>query len=173
MKNSNYICFNFYLRLLQNIFVVVKMSQYINDYYMLKKSGRYFGHINYTSNPVVFAFRKQKNIEAIRDNLCLHRHYTIDDDTSNVYKVTFDKPLDIKKKNSSLYEIERMGYFDMNLHVTLNNINVHIVDDIIEDDETNMYLMNCGTVMEPIFVNDIMIKRHLNQFIDKEKINEG
>jgi hypothetical protein len=149
------------------------MAQYLYDYYLLKKSGRYFGHINYTSTPVVFAFRKPKNIEAIRENLCHYGNYKVDDNTSNVYKLTFEKRLDIRKRTlSSSYEIERMGYFDMNLHVTLNNINVHIVDDVIEDDETNMYLMNCGTVMEPVFVNDIMIKNYLNRFIDKEKIND-
>lgn len=149
------------------------MSQYIYDYYLLKKSGRYFGHINYTSRPVVFAFRKQKNIESIRENLCHYSNYKIDDNTSNVYKLTFEKRLDIKKKvPSASYEIERMGYFDMSLHITLNNIKLHIVDDVIEDDETNMYLMNCGTVMEQVFINDAMIKRHLNTFIDTKKINE-
>lgn len=149
------------------------MSQFIYDYYLLKKSGRYFGHTNYTSTPVVFAFRKQKNLEAIRDNLCHYKRYKIDDNTSDVYKLTFEKQLETKKKNpSSSYEIERMGYFDMNLHITLNNLKIHIVDDVIEDDETNMYLMNCGTVMEPVFINDIMIRKHLNKFIDTEKINE-
>ena len=149
------------------------MSQYMYDYYLLKKSGKYFGHINYTSSPVVFAFRKPKNIESIRDNLCRYKQYKIDDNTSDVYKVSFDRKRHIIKKNSSsLYEIEQMGYYDMNLHITLNNLKLHIVDDIIEDDETNIYLMNCGTLMEPVFVNDIMIKRHLNKFIDKEKIND-
>lgn len=150
------------------------MSQYVYDFYMLKKSGKYFGHINYKTSPVVFAFKKLKNLETIRENLCKYKKYTIDDNTSHVYKLTFERQLEIKKKRSlSLYEIERMGYFDMNLHITLNNTNVHIVDDVIEDDDMNMYLMNCGTVMEPVFVNDIMVKRHLNKFIDKEKINEG
>lgn len=139
---------------------------------MLKKSGRYFGHMNYTSTPIVFAFRKQKNIESIRDNLCHYTKYRIEDNTSDVYKVTFENRRDTKHNSSLSYEIERMGYFDMNLHITLNNLKVHIVDDVIEDDETNMYLMNCGTIMEPVFVNDIMIKRHLNKFIDIEKINE-
>lgn len=149
------------------------MSQYICDYFLLKKSGKYFGHINYTSSPVVFAFRKQKNIQSLRDNLCRYKQYKIDDDTSDVYKVLFEGKRHTVKKNSALsYEIEQMGYYDMNLHITLNNIKLHIVDDIIEDDETNMYLVNCGTVMEPIFVNDAMIKRYLNKFIDKEKIND-
>lgn len=149
------------------------MSQYIYDYYVLKKSGKYFGHMNYISSPVVFAFKKQKNIKSLKDNLCRYKHYTIDDNTSNVYKVTFEGKRYTTKKNSvSPYEIERMGYFDLNLHITLNNINLHVIDDVIEDDEMNMYLMNCGTVMEPLFVNDVMIKRHLNKFIGKEKIND-
>jgi hypothetical protein len=140
---------------------------------MLKKSGRYFGHINYICNPIVFAFKKQTNVEAVRDNICRYKKYTIDDHSSNTYKLMFERPLDVKKKvSASSYEVERMGYFDMNLHITLNNIKLHIVDDVIEDDDANMYLMNCGTVMEPVFVNDIMIQRHLNRFIDKEKINE-
>lgn len=149
------------------------MSQYIYDYYLLKKSGRYFGHTNYTTTPIVFAFRKQKNIESIRDNLCNFKKYKINDHTSNVYKLTFEKQVDTKKKNTSAsYEIERMGYYDMNLHVTLNNIKVHIVDDVIEDDDTNMYLMNNGTLLEQVFINEHMIKRHLNNIIDKEKIND-
>lgn len=149
------------------------MSQYLYDYFLLKKSGRYFGHTNYTSTPVVFAFRKQQNIQLIRDNLCRYKIFKLDDNTSDVYKLSFEKQLDRKRNNpTSSYEIERMGYYDMNLHVTLNNIKVHIVDDIIEDDETNMYLMNCGTLLEQLFINEHMIKRHLNNIIDKEKIND-
>lgn len=140
---------------------------------MLKKAGRYFGYRNYETNPIIFAFRKQKNIETIRNNLCSYLKYKIDNDISNVYKVTYEQPLELKKRSTtSSIEIERMGYFDMNLHITLNNVNVCIVDDIIEDDDTNVYLVNCGTVMEPVFVNDNMIRKHLDKFVNVEKINE-
>ncbi len=143
------------------------MSQYIYDYYMLKKSGRYFGYTNYKSNPIVFAFRKQKNIETIRDNICSYLKYNINDHTSNVYKIIYEQPLEIKRRTTiSSFEIERMGYFDMNLHVTLNNVKVYIVDDIIEDDDRNIYLVNTGTVVDPVFVNDNMIRKHLEKFLD-------
>ena len=149
------------------------MSHHLYDYYMLKKSGRYFGYTNYTTNPVVFAFTKQKNIETVRNNLCCYSKYRIDNDISSVYKVTFEQPLETKQKfKSSSIEIERMGYFDMNLHVTINNVDCFIVDDIIEDDDTNMYLVNCGTAIKPVFVNDSMVKKHLDRFINVEKINE-
>jgi hypothetical protein len=149
------------------------MAHYMYDYYMLKRSGRYFGYINYETSPTLFAFRKQKNIETIRDNICSYKKYKINDHISDVYKITYEQPLDIKRKTKiSTYEIERMGYFDMNLHITLNNVKVHIIDDIIEDDDTNIYLVNSGTVMDPVYVNDNMVKRHLNKFINTEKVNE-
>lgn len=140
---------------------------------MLKRSGRYFGYTNYVQTPVVFAFRKERNIETIRHNMFSYKNYTIDNDMSNVYKITYEQPLEIRRRSKlSPFEIERMGYFDMNLHVTLNNVQVHIVDDVIEDDESNLYLVNCGTEMTPVFVNDNMVKRHLNTFIGVEKVNE-
>lgn len=162
--------------MIRNICIIVilfKMAQYMYDYYMLKRSGRYFGYTNYETSPMLFAFRKQKNIETIKNNIMSYKKYTINDDMSNVYKITYEQPLDVKKRiRTSPYEIERMGYFDMNLHITLNNVKVHIIDDIIEDDDTNIYLVNSGTKMDPVFVNDNMIKRHLNKFIDTEKVNE-
>lgn len=148
------------------------MSKYIYDFYFLKRADRYFGHMNYHSNPTVFAFRKPIDVEKVKNNLCNYVKYDIDDHHSGIFKIVYENPKNLNARRS-FYEIERMGYFDMCLHITLNNLNVHIIDDIIEDDETNMYLMNCGTTMEPVFVNDMMYKMHLNKILSVQKINEG
>jgi hypothetical protein len=96
----------------------------------------------------------------------------IDDHNVDTYKITYEKPIE-KNRRMKLYEVERMGYVDLNLHVSLNNIDVYIVDNIIEDDEANMYLMNCETKLEPLFINEMMVKIHLNKILNKETVKEG
>lgn len=148
------------------------MSKYLYDFYLLKKGGKYFGHINYISRPTVFAFRKQRDLEKVKYNICNHVDYSIDGHNSEYFQIIYEHQLDMKRR-LNLYEIERMGYIDMCLHITLNNVNLHIVDDVIEDDESNMYLMNCGTTVDPVFVNEMMTKLHLNKIISVQKILEG
>lgn len=144
----------------------------MQDFYIIKKSSKYFAHLNYTTRPVIFAFRKQKNVEIVRDSLCNHSKFMIDDHNVDTYKITYEKPIE-KNRRMKLYEVERMGYVDLNLHVSLNNIDVYIVDNIIEDDEANMYLMNCETKLEPLFINEMMVKIHLNKILNKETVKEG
>lgn len=148
------------------------MSKYLYDFYVLRRGGRYFGHINYQSSPTVFAFRKQKDLERIKYSIVNHVKYHIDDHNSDTFKIVYEHPIEMKQRHS-LYEIERMGYIDICLHTSLNNVSLYIVDDIIEDDEANMYLMNCGTTMDPVFVNDMMKKIHLNKIINTQKVMEG
>ena len=137
------------------------MSLYAQDFFVIRKSGKYFGHVNYQTNPVVFAFRKHAHVEKVRQSVSKH-NYKIDDHNASFYKVVYEPKMKVRPQQ---FEVVSMGYFDLNLHISMNNVNLYVIDNIIEDDEANMYFVNCKTRLEPIFINDAMMRMHLNKIV--------
>lgn len=148
------------------------MTQYIQDFFLIKKSNTYFGHINHTTKPTVFAFKRQSHADSIRKQLSKHTSFSLDDHHASSYKLTFD-PHENKKHprpQVTQIEVEQYGSMDLSIYVSLNGIQAHIVEDIIEDDEGSMYLVNHNASLETIFVNSSMMRMHFNKLITERMI---
>lgn len=141
------------------------MTRYTQDLFLIRKARSYFGHINYVSKPTIFVFKKETHADAIRKRLTQNT-FEIDDHQTATYKVSFTpvkQPSKWRIPSSQMLQVEYVGYFDLSIYVSLNSVNAHIVDDIIEDDEGNLYLVNHHNKLEPIHINDNMVKMHLQK----------
>jgi hypothetical protein len=149
------------------------MSIYAQDFFVIKKSSKFFGHLNYHSKPIVFAFRKERHVEKVKECL-LRSQYEIDDHNCSSYKVIFHTAKGGIREHPS-HEIDVMGYYDLSIHLSINNVEAHIVDDIIEDDEANMHFVNHSTSLGTVFVNDSMRRMYFNRLIgtDTSSVNES
>lgn len=139
------------------------MSIFVQELFLIKKPKAYFGHINHTTKPTIFAFKKQHQADNIRKDLTYHKFILDEHDTSS-YKLTFTRELN-KKKHQHQHrvrplEVEQMGTMDLSIYVAINGVQAHIVEDIIEDDEGNMFLVNHSAKLEPIVINTNMLKMH-------------
>jgi hypothetical protein len=139
------------------------MSPFTQDFFLIKKSNTYFGHINHTTKPTVFAFKKQSHADSIRKELSRHTSFSLDDHHTSSYKLTFNHQA--TRKRFKHLEVEQHGSMDLSIYMSLNGIQAQIVEDIIEDDEGSMYLVNHNTSLETIFVNSAMMKMHFNKVI--------
>lgn len=148
------------------------MAKFTQDFFLIKKSNMYFGHINHTSKPTVFAFKKQSQADSIRNELSKHTAFNLNDHQSSSYKLTFDRNESKKHPRPQLQqlEVEQHGSMDLSIYVSLNGLQAHIVEDIIEDDDGNLYLMNHNARLETICVNSAMMRMHFNKLITERLI---
>ncbi len=141
------------------------MSPFIQDLFLIRKARSYFGHINYTTKPTIFAFKKEAQADAIRRRLA-NNNFEIDDHQTATYKISFTPTKEPSKWRipvSQRIQVEHVGHFDFSIYVSLNCVNAHIVENIIEDDDGNIYLVNHHNKLEPIHINDNMVKMHLQK----------
>jgi hypothetical protein len=144
------------------------MAHFTQDFFLIKKSNTYFGHINHTTKPTVFAFKKQSHADSIRKQLSKYTSFSLDDHHTSSYKLTFDQKHPRPQVNQ--VEVEQHGSMDLSIYVSLNGIQTHIVEDIIEDDEGSMYLVNHNASLDTIFVNSAMMRMHFNKLISEKLI---
>lgn len=141
------------------------MSRFTQDLFLIKKARSYFGHINYVTKPTIFAFKKEAHADAIRLRLAQNT-FEIDDHQTATYKISFTpskEPSKWRIPASQRIQVEHVGHFDLSIYVSLNSVNAHIVENIIEDDEGNIYLVNHHNKLEAIVINDSMVKMHLQK----------
>ena len=143
----------------------VAMSSFTQDFFLIKRSNTYFGHINHNTRPIVFAFKKQSHADGIRKELSRYTTFSLDDHHTSSYKLTFNNQEKRKRPQVNQLEVEQHGSMDLSIYVSLNGIQAHIVEDIIEDDEGSMYLVNHNARIETIFVNSAMMRMHFNKII--------
>lgn len=148
------------------------MAQFSQDFFLIKKSNAYFGHVNHMTKPTIFAFKRQAQADRIRKELTKHTSFSLDDHQSSSFKLTFDTQENKKhpRPQISQVEVEQYGSMDLSIYVSMNGIQAHIVEDIIEDDEGSMYLVNHNASLETIFVNSAMMRMHFNKLITERLI---
>lgn len=139
------------------------MSIFVQDLFLIKRPNAYFGHINHTTKPTIFAFKRQQQADVVRKDLTYHR-FLLEEHNTSSYKLTFVREFS-KKKHQHQHrvrplEIEQIGTMDLSIYVAMNGVQAHIVEDIIEDDEGNMFLVNHSAKLEPIAINTNMLKMH-------------
>lgn len=142
------------------------MASFCQDLFLIRRSKSYFGHINYVTKPTIFAFRQQSQANIVRNDLAMKKVEVQGNDTT-FYKLCYNNKVDTKAKPLKCFEVEHMGLFDLSIYAEVNGVHVHIVDDIIEDDDANIYLVNRNTNLEPITINSSLMQMHFNKLLNE------
>lgn len=145
----------------------MKALLFSQQFYLLKNKVIYLGHQNTTpaTRPVVFAFTKSKYAEAVRQTLQLNE-CRVEQYADCIYKVKTVSPADACKKSNTDMEIECHGYFDTQIHLSINNVDMFIVSSIIEADDASVYVVQTTKEVKPIFINPDMQRMHLNKLFN-------
>lgn len=139
----------------------------LNDVYLIRHDKGYLGHIHpQTNRSIVFAFRNLRHADEVtrkfNRTLCSVTEYT-----GNSYIVEEDLINPKTKLDTAHYMMytECYGVLNAHIHLSMNNVNMHIIDTMIENDDGDIYLMSSTQPPTPLFVNDDMIKMHFDRLL--------
>ena len=132
---------------------------YFNStFHLIKDRNMYLGFKKPGYDVTLFLFKKRKHAKAVKQSLDIF-DYDIQYWQDDTFKMNVVSPnLQSHKQRLS---IEPVGYFDAQIHTKLNNLKMFVIDDVIEDDEVNIYLLNRDDVVIDFEIDKEMITQHL------------
>jgi hypothetical protein len=138
------------------------------NFHVIKRKDCFIGNNSSTGKPTVFAFRKKYHAVKVKHWYDIYE-YDIKPLDKDQYSMNVHIP---RRERSEDCIIETNGYFDTQIRMSLNNVHMFIVDDIIEDDDGNIFLFKRDDPLIPVEVTNKMYVTHLNYLymLDK-KIN--
>lgn len=153
----------------------MKSILYTQEFYLLKNSKAYFGHVqqhNHVCKPLVFAFTKSKHAEIVRQTLRINP-CDVEQYADSIFKVTpadiFESPCIIPQEG---IDIECHSFFDVQIHLSMNNVEMFIVDSITEADDACVYMVQGKNDIKPLFINEDMRRLHLTRLLNTEDSTE-
>lgn len=135
--------------------------------HLMKQNNGYFGTVDYNSKPMVFAFPKFKHVDNVMQTLRLN-HVNVQQYSNDVFKVTmFDDVVKKSRKHEfSDLVVENHRYLDAQVYLTMNNVGMFVVNNIIEDDDANLYLVSTQTTFQPVLVNNVSVHMNLHRMLN-------
>lgn len=142
---------------------------YSQQFFMLKCGRSYFGHGGSTiGRPLVFTFTKQHHADIVRKTLTLW-DCNIHDYNQSVYELHVAGKVNVNAPRLDM-SIDSYGFFDAQIYLTMNNVDMFIVDSIIEDDDGHIYLVNSPATFQPLFINNDMTVMHMNRLLNMDDV---
>lgn len=133
----------------------------LRTFHLIKVRNTYLGCNHIHKKPVVFTFLNQEHANNVKDTVRQYK-YKVEQVDVNVYKMNAVERL---KRDISQVEIEQAGLFDTQIHLTINGVDMFIVDHLVKDAKNNLHLVNDESNVEPLFINTDMQRMHLNKFV--------
>jgi hypothetical protein len=130
-----------------------------NKFSVVSKRNTALGYLPYGAKSTVFTFRKIYHAKRVKEWIDIY-DYEVMKLKDDMFIMSVGQP---RKSRNHDHEIETSGYFDTQVRLEVNNINMFVVDDIIVDDMANIYLLNRGHKLVPIEVNNTLYLAHLEQ----------
>lgn len=135
--------------------------------HLMKHNNSYFGTVDSNSKSMVFAFPKMKYVEDVMQTL-QHSHVNVQQYSNDVFKVSKcdDSIMNYRKQGSNEIVVESRRCLDAQVYLTMNNVGMFIVNNIIEDDDASLYLVSTQSTYTPVFVNNISVHMNLNKMMN-------
>jgi hypothetical protein len=139
------------------------LPETLNNFHLIKVRNKYVGCNHSHKKPVVFAFVAEQHVRKVQESM-----FDFNYETEQLEEKSYImKPVSTVKLNKNYFksDVEQMGLFDTQLHLSMNNVDMFIVDTIYKDEMSNISLINLHSQVEPLFINDNMQRLHLNKLI--------
>lgn len=135
--------------------------------HLMKHNNSYFGTVDSNSKSMVFAFPKMKYVEDVLQTL-RHSHVNVQQYSNDVFKVSKcdDSIMNYRKQELNEIVVESRRCLDAQVYLTMNNVGMFIVNNIIEDDDASLYLVSTQSTFKPVFVNNISMHMNLNKMMN-------
>jgi hypothetical protein len=126
---------------------------------VVSKRNTALGYLPYGAKSTVFTFRKRYHAKQVKEWIDIYQ-YEVMKLKDDIFIMSVGKP---RTSRDHDHEIVTSGYFDTQIRMGVNNVNMFVVDDIIVDDTANIFLLNRGHKLVPIEVNNTLYLAHLEQ----------
>jgi hypothetical protein len=146
------------------------LPETFNNFHLIKVRNTYVGCNHSNKKPVVFAFVSEQHVRKVQESMFDFKYETQQFEEKSYIM----KPISAIEFNRNYLniDIEEMGFFDTQLHLSMNNVDMFIVDSVYKDEMNNISLINLHSEVEPLFINDNMKRLHLNKLVAISKSNQ-